>query len=560
MSGQGTPPEAAPAILYLDVDDEITSAAGRMRVAPEGPVAIVLPHGSRLATSRINFRLLAREASERGRPLSIVAPDATARALAASAGLPVYGSVSEFESAAVSGAGAVAPPDPSRGGAAPTVESVRQAQVPVSELIVTGAAIPGSPEPPEASRVAPPWGGGSIPVVGRRRGPRAPSMRTSVVLLVLAGLAVVVAVGAYVLLPSATITISPRLEAVGPIRLEIVADPDATIVDPTTRVVPAQRLTLEVVVADSFPATGKRVETTTASGTVTFQNCDTGGSQTVGAGALVATANGVGFSTKTGVRISRAKIDIFNGLECMTKAVGVTAVTTGSQSNVDAGTITKIPAGYDPLVLRVTNAAPTSGGSETEFPKILQADVDGALDALSAAASTEFVTRIADPVEAPAGATVFDETAKLGELVPTVAPATFVGQEVASFDLGLSATGTVIVVDTGPIRALAETQLLGSIVIPDVLVADSVQITVGDPSIDGELVRFPVTAQALRVRTLDAEALKAGILGLPVREARARLEADGVASVVVWPDWAISIPGMDGRVTLTIGDPVAVTP
>jgi hypothetical protein len=49
-------------VIYLDVDDEITSAASRIRSAEGGRVAVVLPHGSRVATSRINFRLLARDA------------------------------------------------------------------------------------------------------------------------------------------------------------------------------------------------------------------------------------------------------------------------------------------------------------------------------------------------------------------------------------------------------------------------------------------------------------------------------------------------------------------
>ena len=85
------------AILYLDVDDEITCAAARIRAVTETKVALVLPPGSRLATSRINFRLLAREALERNRVLSIVAADPAARAIAASAGLPVHASVAEYE-------------------------------------------------------------------------------------------------------------------------------------------------------------------------------------------------------------------------------------------------------------------------------------------------------------------------------------------------------------------------------------------------------------------------------------------------------------------------------
>ena len=90
-------------IVYLDVDDEITSAAARIRGADDRRVALVVPYGSRLATSRINFRLLAREAQSRERRLSIVAGDAGTRALAASAGLPAFGSVGEYEAAEAEG-------------------------------------------------------------------------------------------------------------------------------------------------------------------------------------------------------------------------------------------------------------------------------------------------------------------------------------------------------------------------------------------------------------------------------------------------------------------------
>ena len=70
-------------IIYVDNDDEITSAAARIRVTDAGPIALVIPSGSRLSTSRINFRLLAREAQTRGRRLAIVAGEGSTRALAA---------------------------------------------------------------------------------------------------------------------------------------------------------------------------------------------------------------------------------------------------------------------------------------------------------------------------------------------------------------------------------------------------------------------------------------------------------------------------------------------
>ena len=88
----------AEGIVYLDVDDEITSAASRIRTSPSTKVALVVPYGSRIATSRMNFRLLSREAVVSNRRLSIVSGDAAARSLAASAGLPVFGTVGEYES------------------------------------------------------------------------------------------------------------------------------------------------------------------------------------------------------------------------------------------------------------------------------------------------------------------------------------------------------------------------------------------------------------------------------------------------------------------------------
>src|SRR6186997_2097821 len=91
-------------LIYLEVDDEITSAAARIRAAEQDRLAVVLPYGSRVATSRINFRLLSRDATEHDKQLAIVSADSATRALAASAGLAAFASVAEYE-ASLAGAG-----------------------------------------------------------------------------------------------------------------------------------------------------------------------------------------------------------------------------------------------------------------------------------------------------------------------------------------------------------------------------------------------------------------------------------------------------------------------
>ena len=84
-------------IIYLEVDDEITSAAARIRAADAvDRLAVVLPYGSRVATSRINFRLLSRDALTHDKRLSIVSGgsgDAGAGGVGRAAGLQLGGGI-----------------------------------------------------------------------------------------------------------------------------------------------------------------------------------------------------------------------------------------------------------------------------------------------------------------------------------------------------------------------------------------------------------------------------------------------------------------------------------
>ncbi|HLB44630.1 MAG TPA: hypothetical protein VJK49_04525, partial [Candidatus Limnocylindrales bacterium] len=86
-------------VCYLEIDDEITTAIARLRAVDDGEAVIIVPPGSRIATSRINFKLLAREANERRLNVAAVSDDPAVRALAISAGLPTYDTVASAEEA-----------------------------------------------------------------------------------------------------------------------------------------------------------------------------------------------------------------------------------------------------------------------------------------------------------------------------------------------------------------------------------------------------------------------------------------------------------------------------
>jgi len=568
----------AEGIVYLDVDDEITSAAQRIRSAPGTKVALVVPYGSRIATSRMNFRLLSREALVSNRRLSIVSGDAAARSLAASAGLPVFGTVGEYETslaktaadraageAGTSAAGSAAAGTTAAGGivASETVAAIGPAgsnddatdpaESPSDAVSGRKSQRPKRPPPdetPTTTFVA--ADEATEPDAAVRSGGR--SRAPLVAAAGLIGLAVVVlAVAAYLFVPSATIALTPRRDAIGPIQLTVSADPNATEVDVTNQVVPAVRLDVPVEAARTFSTTGIHIEETAARGTVTFTNYDTSSGVSIPSGSIVSTESGVGFRTVATVALQPASV--FPSFQPTSDSVSVRAAKTGEGGNVPANTIRVVPQGQDPVLLRVNNPDPTTGGTHTETPEVTKAEVDKAVAALQVDLGKAFTTAIAAGAGAPADTKLFPDTALLGPSKPDPDPKTIVGKATATFDLKLRANGTVIAVDPRPVTTIARTQLQAQVAKDHRLVADSVVIDVGDGTVgeDGE-VTFLASARATQVAMVDANALRSLVKGKTAAEAQAALVPYGSASVSLWPSWVSTVTGVDARLTLTVED------
>jgi len=595
------------AIFYLDIDDEITSAAARIRGTEDLVVVLVLPAGSRIATSRINFRLLAREAQQRSRRLSIVAPDASARALAATAGLAAFASTMEYESSVAQpasvGEKAAAPatvpavgvavqpraPAPDAGpDAGPAVAQARRLtpdelaarDVALAGGVAGGASgsTPGSAssvrdvdrdagrlgmlEPhATAARLGPSTGLG--PEREQAATPRSHRRRTALLvgLLVLVFLGVAGGAAAYLLLPSASIVLTIRSAPLAPVEFVVTADPAATAPDPAAAVVPATRLEIPLTASGTFKSTGKRVESAKATGEVRWTNCDPTLSYTIPAGTVVRTPSGVGFATAEAVFLPVAPPTSTPGkYVCQIRTIGIVAVGDGSAGNVGVGAITVVPGKYNNVVISVRNPVATTGGIRTEFPKVIQKDVTAALAALGKQLDAQLAAGAAAPAGLPAGSTAFPETATRGAATPTVDPTTLVDQEVAQFDLGVTATGTIVTVDQAPILALGEARLAAAVPADRDMVAGSALVTVGPGTVDAQRVRFGVTARAESAPRVDESALRTQLKGRSPTEARAILAAYGDATVTLWPSWATTIPTFDARVDLRVEGVAGVSP
>jgi hypothetical protein len=560
-------------LIYLDVDDEITSAAARIRAAGADDVALVLPYGSRLATSRINFRLLARESAFRGKRLEIIAADASARALSEAAGLPTHASVAAFESrrsgettggedgggneaGAGTEAGAATPAGGIRGaaGAARAVALGAASAASAATARVRGAGAGDEEETQTRVLAVPRRRAARVPVVG----PPRPPVRRGLAIGV--GLAVIVAIiaggfAALEFLPSATITLHPRSAPLGPLELTVEAREDVTAPDAAAMRVPARRFTFPLEASQTFTATGTHVDEAKATGTVTFSNFDTGRGVLIPKGSVVQTDDKVEFETLAELTLPRAQIDFFPPFPVRPSSadVGVQAVEPGTAGNVGNNTITDIKGGGRNL--RVTNAQPTTGGAHEELPEVSAQDVEAAQTALTAALVAELDQQVTAGEGVPPGFALFTSTKAVGDPAYTVDPKTLVGQQVEQFDLGATAEGSALGVDPSPIQALAEARLATEVAAGWKLQPGSVVSTLGTPAVLGTSISYPVSASATQVRTVDQAGLLAAIRGLGLPEARSTLDDFGDVAIEVWPDWVTRIPTRADRVDLILGDP-----
>jgi hypothetical protein len=525
------------AIYYLDADDEITSAAARIRDSSDPRIALVLSGGSRVATSRINFRLLAGEAKHRNKRLAIIAADPTVQSVARSAQLPVYASVGDYESAEAALAGAVQGKPPNAVTAA------------LDELALTVG--PGG-APARTTTGATRFQGRSSPQgTGMPRIPR-----LLVAAIVLVAVVAIAGVG-FFFYPSADVTLTLRQDPVGPMTISVKVDPSATVANDQAGVVPGLNRAFSVNASGTYDATGVNVVETPAKGTVTFLSLDTVQAVAVVAGTRVATAGGVAFTTLSTVKVPMASVSADFRITPGKVDATVQAVTKGVSGNVPAGSIVTVPSGLVAVKVSVTNTAPTTGGTHTETPQVQQSDVTSAQADLWAQLEANFQSALTAPGSVPTGSTLFTASAHLGVATCNPDPQVVTGQPVSSFKIDCQVTGTVIVANMANVRDLATRRIRAAVKSGYSQVDSSVVSRTGTPEAQGSVLVVPVTVQAVQVPVVDANKLRAAIEGKSVAEARTFLGQYGKVEITLSPSWSSTVPSFDFRIDMQVVVPPA---
>jgi hypothetical protein len=501
------------AVWYLDSEDEITDAVARLRGATEEQVVFVVPTGSRIATGRINFKLLGREAAARDLRLAIASADAQVRAMAVSAGVIAQPTAAEAEAALERG------------------ESVPES-VPTDAAEATGEAASGDIE-------------GTARTRSRRVSRR--------VLVGVVGVLVVATVGVFASLqslPTAQVTLTPRTATIGPLPLTITALTTVSEPDPETGRLPAVDVPIPLSAEKSYPATGRDVVEARATGTVVLTSPDQPFDQPILAGIRVRTPSGVEFQTTQDVVMPRSAAD--GGPSQV--SVPVEAVAPGDEGNVAPGTITQVPS-LEGQGISVSNPEATSGGRHQETPFVTQDDYEAALADLQSGLMVELAKRLEDPERLPADLTVFTRTAQPGTVEFTPAADKVVDSRAAEFTLSGAVTAHVLAVDERSVDAMARSIVLADLPDGMAVLPGRLSVQTGDGVAEDGGIRFDGTASAVAYQVIDKEAVLKRIAGLPVSQARAILEALGATTVTVWPDFLGDLPSDSNRIRLDVLDP-----
>jgi hypothetical protein len=532
-----------PTLIYLEADDEVTTVVRRLRQAEGERVVLVAPGRSRATSSVVALRLVARVGEEAGVTIA-VAGDALTRSLAAEAGLDTYASVEDARN-----------PRPAAPAEAPTRQasihvvrgeaaSDETAPVPLSPVVVPATAAPIE----EATQQRP------VAVVPRNAPASRPSWQAFPLAAILALLGLLVVGGGVlgaILLPAATILVTPRSEPIGPVEYEIsVPDPD--------------RIDGAVEAAATVTATGTYPIQAAASGVVVLFNW-TSAPVSVPAGTFVA-AGEQAFATQVDVVVPRGTLTSQGTIAAGDIAVPVVAAAVGPAANVPAQAInTVVDQNVDQQLRgfpenpqrRVVNPEATAGGIDTTGTEIIQADVDTAVAALRAGLDEQLAAALGS-----SGSALFADAVEAPEPVIQGVDGLVGTRDQPEVQITGSLAYDRLSAARADVVALAEEKLASDASVLQsghALLPDATRVTIGAARVEGEELVVAVGVTGASAPLPDPDEVLRRVRGRSAQAAAAALADLGTATVDLWPAWVQSVPELDWRIDLRI-DSVADGP
>lgn len=529
-------PQTKKDVIYIDIEDDITSIIDKVKGAKAPIVALVPPKRIGVLQSVVNLKLLTRAAASVDRRIVLITSDAALTSLAAGVAVPVAKNLQSK------------PEVPQADTAEPGGEEVIDGNdLPVGELAATTAIADAEPRAQKIPRT-PPDNKAAAASFAASAAAKAPKKGTKVpnfdkfrkkLFLIIGGSIALVAflVWALVFAPHATVAITANTNLLN-IDQVLQLRPNATA-DTAQNLMPVTVKQTKKSASVDFAATGKKDVGEKATGTVKFStNSISNLGTTIPAGTVLTATGGVQFATDTAVTIT---ISNYQGA-----STDVTAVERGAASNGASGAVGGAPSG-----ILSTLTGSTSGGTDKTVTVVTQADVDKAKGQLQTQDANAIKTELKK--EFGSDMIVIDESFKAEGGNATSSPT--VDQEATNAKLTVETTYTLIGIERSDLKAnfdaYLKKQLAGKedqkVYASGDDTASFSQFTVVE---GGYTVK--VNAQAQVGPQLNESQLKKQLVGKRAGEIQQQLEAiEGIEDVETnfFPFWVTTAPG-ENKITI----------
>ncbi len=543
--------------LYLEIDEDITSAIDKMLKLEADEVAIVVPKRSTLLQSLVNLKLLKKAADDDKKRLVLVTSDKTATHLAGRVGLPVATSLKAEahvpdmdvkEPEATSEISEETPTAPLAAASAATVakgaKSVAKDETPAAAdeaPVVTSRPVDDS-DPALGDIMDEPQ---AKTAKSKSKTKRVPDYNALQRWLIWLGIALALVLAFIVFnffFSKASVTLYAKADQT-PVKFDFSVDPNAASSDFAAAKLAGQTLSETKNLTSTFKATGQQDIGTKASGTVTVTNyCYNPG--TLPAGTTF-TSGGLGFVSTQAVAIPDATLHAGSCNSPSTAAVPVAATQNGDKYNLAPATYAV--ANYSASQLKGTGNQ-MSGGTSKIQTVVTQADFDAAKKALL----DKNKDAVQKELEAKAAATQKPIGASFAPNVTSAASDPAVGAQADQATLTMAVTYTELTVSKTDFDKLLTTQGQKQIGATNQIYdngAEAAQITLATGQ------TFHLSTNAYSGVKIDTVALAKQLAGQRYGDALDTAQkTPGVdhATINLWPFWVSKVPHHTGNIHVII--------
>lgn len=523
-------------VIYIDIEDDITSIIERLKSSPEKIVALVPPKGNSVLQSIVNLKLLKRAADSVDKKTVIVTSNGALQTLSGGVGLYVAKNLQSKPVLAGDGS------DPAEMLDDDSVE-VSDADSPIDSADDATENVELSDE--ELASLESEDGTGSVPLkdTGKKKSkknkvPNFDSFRKK--LLIGAGIALALIVVLLLIFGRSKANVVVRAETT-PVDVQFDMNVDTALAqsDPDSAQVKAVVKEQKKTVTQSFTPTGKKDLGTKASGTLTLKNCSsTDGSVTVPAGTI-ASASGLNYVTQAAVTLPASVFS--GGGTCLTstKSVDVSSQDNGDKYNLSSRAYSL--SGFSKVE---ATGSTMSGGTTRLVTVVSQDDINKATEQLKQQDSSDAKADLSKSFKD--GTRVLDDTFTVSVGSVTSSPA--LNAEGNEASLSAEVTYSILGISSDDLSNAMNLNVVSQMSNPDqqsVYDNGYKSVKLEKKSGDATSAVYTVSSVAQYGPQFDTSALAEQIAGTKAGEARSTLQSlPGVKSVDInlSPFWSNKLP------------------